>query len=370
MNAIKIPIFIIYLQLFFLFLNRPLLPDEVIVGEENSEFIISRYSDNIFMRVRSITTQDGPNIIETKALDNPYIGNSIAFINENGEKYFSTNTQFPITFIETFKDTVYTLEEQIYPNYAMRVAFQEADLAKGIEKGSELKYINWRQYYLRKYDTKTPGGNTLFVLPKLEGPPSYEKDPIALFPTSDAIYLLYLNPSYNSLYNLLIEKYSLNENNSKSEITIHNISCGVKRRVHFIKENSLFFLRTLKNYDITKEREIVDLVKVDLQTGNTENFFRSENVISCGIDNLTETFYYITSTFNNDENEPCIYHINWLPLNNLNGSSKREKFSFHLAIVFWWDDNFKRFYVKLRNNNPKNKTFQEGGIYSIERRSF
>jgi len=366
MGKEKVNMCVFILLSLFILLNSTIIALDMIVGGEGSRFVIEpiRFIKNPL--VRMLITSRGYEFIERDPTDNPYKNNTITFKSESGEKLFSFNTLFPIRFMETCNGKVYTLEEELYPNHAMIVAQLEGDLAKGEKKKYYSNYVEWTRYYIREYDVETFEGKTLYELPKIQGLPESGDFPIGFSSSNDSIYLFYqdfLDNSY-TYYNLRIDQYSLGANSSEKQIYIPNFGYEFKPRQFFIKDNNLFIIRTLKEYDFTKEPGIYDLVKIDLETRNSEVIFSGENLLNCAIDESRGFLFYINHIM--PIGGPEKYYLNRLPLSNLNGQPETEIFPFHFPLGFIWDNNQKIYFTYLLENEPLNENFYEGGLIAIK----
>jgi len=354
--------------LFFLVLLGYINGAEIIAGGDNSAFRINtlRFLKGSQGLVKSLNAAEGIQWVEEKDAANPDEGGTLIVKNESEQIVFSIQTLHPIQFFETIEGKIYTLEIETLPRYAIRMAKKEADAVQGKPDDLLLKYIEETRYHLRIYDKENPGGKTLAQIPPIKGNPTPKDYPLKMIPSPHALFLLYQVPSEESYFDLRIDQYSLNPQESKSSILIPKLTCQSSPREFFLKNEDLFMKRLLKSEDPVKA--IYDLIKVNLKTKEITVLFKTENLLAYGIDSSSDTLYYITGSVEygkDGEVTPHGMYLNKVPLQNVNTEPLKEKLPFMSYYGIRWEGNLKQFLFLLKENEPLNGMYSDGGIIAI-----
>ena len=112
----------------------------------------------------------------------------IHFLDENNVAYHKCKTQNSVIHLDILGNSIFTLERENYPSLAMRSVMSlvnETNDKVYIPEYTEMDFIEWTKYRVRKYDDINENGETVIEF-------SYINCPNHMLVNSSSIYLLYL----------------------------------------------------------------------------------------------------------------------------------------------------------------------------------
>ncbi len=359
------------LIILLLVLAYPLLfiQAETNVGGENSTFKLEQIKQNLskYQNIMSMKCSNETLWVQQKPSTHPDKGVEICAISNNGTDEISYKTMDPLVEYVIWDEIVYTLEVQKSPSYSIRMAKSELDKTRESQYISLDNYIDETRYFLRKYNSDNPSGKTLYSLPTIKGYPKPVDLPGEMFVTLNEIILVYGFLVEDSYCNLRIDRYPLNTQNAPFSIVIPKISRNSGPRGFYIKDNFLYLKRINKDLEY---KTIYDLVKINIDTGEVIVCLTKDNLISYGIDDTINVFYYITGEVEYLEKTKDIItkgiYLNYVPFDNMTEMPKKEKLPFMVFYGIKWDDIQNSFVVSLPND-ARNDQFPNGGFLKINK---